>query len=483
MKKRILSLLLACILVFSALPVISVPAEISAAENITSISSYKDLVDVLTLASQTQVSAQLTADIVVADDDAAIGGFSVSDFNLDGKGYSIKGLKVKDALFAKLTNSSLKNITFDSVTVETTATQKTPQIALIAKSIDKNSGVTGCVFENCLIILPDFNADAAFVAVENQGLITNCVVKDTSVISNPAGNNRAYYAGGITVENLAGSSVINCESQVSFDLNSTASDYAGITVDNSGKIDLCYADSQYSDGNPVAVYSSTINNSVYKNSDGSFTVGKTKCNKQLEIMVADMSQNAMNYISANYKSTLSDQSLYPALWKVEGEEPALSADINLAQVFLKVDSNLNDAEINFSLGAVEDSSSSGRWFSISVGAYENGTYVRNKADVSLTLPKDSLQMVNSFVYAPAYTFMEEIINPYDGNNYSKQLIPAVHTQNKNTATFEILPYSWSLSLTNVDTDDELVPYEFKGEGTEEAPYLIKDEFEFDVFLK
>lgn len=483
MKKRILSLLLACVLVFSALPMISHPAEISATENITSISSYADLVNVLTAGESTSVSAQLASDIAVPAESEPVGGFNVSDFHLDGKGFSIKGLKVKDALFASLTNSSVRNITFDSVSVETTATAKTPQMALVAQSMDKNSKVTSCVFENCVINLPDFPADAAFVATENKGTITNCVVKETSVIKNPAGNNRSYLAGGITAENLSGSAVINCESKVQFELNSTVSDYAGITADNSGKIDLCYADSQYSSGNPVAVYSSSINNSVYKNADGSFTLGKTKCEKLLQVMVADMSQNVMNYISANYKSSLSNQADFPALWRVDGDEPALSFDINIAQVFLKVESNLDDADVSFSLGAVEDLSSSGRWFSVPVGEYKNGEYVRNKVDVSLTLPKDSLQMVNSFVYSPSYSFMEDIINPHDGNNYSKQLIPAFHNENVNTASFELLPYSWNLSLTNVDVDDELVAYEFSGKGTEQDPYLIRSEFEFDVFLK
>ena len=484
MKKRILSLILACVLLFSAVPAMSFGGFAQALENAASVSDYEQFLAAIENGGGDEYI--LTADIIVPEESEAVGGYEVQNLHIDGNGYAVKGLKVKDSLFAEFKNSSVRNLTFDSASVESSEPESFSSLALVAQEIsDKNSYITNCVFENCTILLPGADADAAFVAVSNYGTVTNCIVSKNSVIKNTAENDFEYRAGGITVENISGSKVINCVSGVSFDLKSSNrySAMAGVTVRNKGKVDLCYVNSLSAGEKPVVADSSSVNNSVYRKADGSFVMGKKAYDQSdIKVLSADMSQNVMNFISDSTTTALSEAD-YPVLWCVSGEEPALSFDLRTAQVYLMVDETMENAKLDFSLGAVEVPVSSGRQFSVALGEYQSGSYVRNKLNINLTFDEDSYQMVNSFVYSPAYKFMENLTNPYDGTNYSKKLVVAQHNGSINTASLELLPYCWNLSLTNVSVNDEVVSYTFEGRGTEDNPFKINSAYDLCVLSK
>ena len=485
MKKRVLSLLLACMIVCSAIPIVSAQYETVTADNATAIASYQQFLDFLENSQDSDIAeCKLTADITVPEQSEAIGGYNANNLHIDGNGYAIKGLKINNSLFGLFSQSSIRNLTFDSAVVESTDNKEYSTLAVVAQNIaDKNSNITNCIFKNCIINLPDADADAAFAAVDNYGVVTNCKVCSDSVIKSSLENDFEYYAGGITVNNFSGSRVINCESRARFELmsNNIYCKKAGITVSNKGKVDLCYVSSDSVGEKPVVADSSSVGNSVYLKADGSFAMGKkTYAKDDLGIITADMSQNVMNYIQGYNSSVPLNQPDYPTLWCIEGGEPTLSFDLKTAQVYLAVDDSMEGAVLEFSLGAQEVGVSSGKRYSTALGKFDNGNYVRNTLSITYVCAEDAYQMVNSFVYTPAFKFIEDLINPYDNTNYSKTFITAQHNGTENKASVELLPYCWELSLSNVAEKDEIVDFEFSGKGTEDNPYKINSLYELKV---
>ncbi len=486
MKKRILSFVLACVFMFSAVPAISADVIKASPENIYTVSSYQEFVGFLNIiGSDEEIYCQITEDFSVPDMSDVIGGYSLVNVHIEGNGHTIRGLKIEDALFSTFTNSTLRNLTFEGAVVQSSSTEEQAEMAVIAQSVeDKNSNITGCVFNNCKIYLPDTDADAAFVATKNQGVVTNCVVTDTCTVENLAQSSAQYRVGGITVENKSGSKVINCVCKMSLNLADENSNCtcAGITVSNKGKVDLCYVNSAYVGENYIVADASSIGNSVYLKEDNSFALGKSETYEyeQANVLAAEMSQNAMMYVS-NYESSvpLATED-YPALWCLENSEPALSFDLKTAQVYLIVDESMKDADLEFSLGAQEVTVKSGRQYSIAVGKYENGEYLRNRLDITYACSEDDYKMINNFVYTPAFKYVENIINPYDSKNYSKTFIAAEQNGVENTGSIELFPYCWRLSISNISENDELVDYSFRGKGTESDPYTINSAYELDV---
>ncbi len=488
MKKRIISFVLACIFMFSAVPAISADVIKDSPENSYFVSNYQEFIDFLNIIGNgEEIYCQITEDFSAPDLSDAIGGYSLVNVHIEGNGHTVRGLKIQDALFSTFTNSTLRNLTFEGAVVQSSSTkEQQSEMAVITRSIeDKYSNITGCVFNNCKIYLPDADADAAFVATRNQGVVTNCVVSDTCAVESSAQSTAQYRVGGITVENIKGSKVINCVSKISLKLaddNSTCT-CAGITVRNEGNVDMCYVNSPYVGENYIVADTSSTGNSVYLKEDNSFVLGMSKTYEyeQVNVLAADMSQNAMLYV-ANYESVLPLAAEdYPTIWCLENSEPALSFDLKTAQVYFIVDETMKDADLEFSLGAQEVTvKPDEKYYSVAVGKYENGEYLRNRLDITYTCSEDDYKMINNFVYKPVFSYVENFINPYDSKNYSKTFIAAQQNGVENTGSIELLPYCWELSISNLSIDDELVDYSFGGNGTESAPYTINNAYELDV---
>lgn len=488
LKKRIMSLLLVIAMVTSLFPGIH-----AAAEDTVQIGNWEQFIAFL---SEGAGRYELTADITAPADMEPIGGFGLSGAELEGNGYTVSGLKLEGALFTSLVRSAVRHVVFSDIKVRPATGSN--EMAVLALSMDLDSFVTGCVFRDVRMELAGTTSRAAVVTVRNHGTITNCTV-ERSVTLTSADPVQAGLVGGIAALNDSDYGyIINCISRAAIGLASgSGATVGGIVGANHAVVQYCFVDMTGQEDVFSPVVGSTSGSSqkmdrcVYL-AGGSYTMlggrpGKDYASMDVYHLAAEMTELVMNeYDQELDLSWFSEQEL-ACPWSVENGGLALSLDWMTAQVYVYVDKELENATVTITdpyARKVDDSSYTGRKYSVRVGQGSGQSYERNSLTVSLELPYET--MAKNFILRPNPGFVKKLENVMDGDgsNYTDMYLVPSRTDGGVTQTYTatkgLYPFAMTLSLTQMKPGDGLVPYCFAGTGTAADPYQIATIWELSL---
>ena len=507
MKKKILSLILAVMMIFSCMPYVA------AEEDITPvlIGTYDEFVSFLENAENSGISRayyKLSADIV-ADGSEVIGMYDAENISLDGDGHTISGLNIENALFATVDNSFIRNIVFDNVSVTGVMKKSSLNLALIAQKAKEGVFISNIIFRNCNITIPvEKKVYAGFVAATNNAYITNCIVENTSVIrtDNSYIDTDAKIAfGGIVNENTGEGAITNCISELSYDVT-PGPEYtiAGIAAENNSLITFCYADiaepafeAKYGDVYAIAESGNSYHRHLVNKENGKFAVEEAVSEKDYSAMdvyefAAEMSETVMNENTVNLIDKRDNADL-PSLWSVENNTLGLSFDGKTGQVYVNFGDDIANENCK-DISSIEkyrfsDANAKeilpGQKYSVRVGDYDsNGNYKRNT--VTLNIATKDYKVVNAVVCRPLQSYVKKMQNTMDSvsGTYSDMFIATSKVYHveyvDNTATINMYPFCTSLSLSNISDYDEIVYVYFDGSGTETSPYVINEAYELNA---
>lgn len=470
MKKRILAFVVALALVLTQLPVVHA-TQTGSKDAPYLIGTAEQFLEFLERANRSgDVYYELTADIDLTGAEA-LTGYEAQHVHLDGKGYTVRNASVTDAIFTSLTASSIRNVTFQNISV--TSVDSMAGTAVLALEMDSNSVVSGCTFDGCTVAVPD-GGFGGVIAAYMKGAIYNCTVTATSRVT---GTNALI--GGLVGENDG--IIQNCISKAQFE--ATGSTVGGVVGQNDYVLQRCYANVALTFGQLYGDNSgrnSVVTNCLYR-SNGTIVMeggdDKDYASMDLRQLAAEMTEGTMAENDTRLIKPVNPQD-YACTWSVEGEDLALSVDGKTAQIYFYVAKDLDIAKVTFSdTNVYQVEATSGRKYSVRVGSYNDSVYQRNTFSVTYS-NENPFIVVNNFVYEPNHSSVKEMPNRMDGveGTYSDVFLSAVHDvyayEIKSSATHGLYPYCTTLSVTNNTAEDELVPYHFQGSGTEEDPYQI-----------
>ncbi len=517
MKKRIISLFLAVIMLISAIPFASAEeVVIDADAQYTTISTYAEFLDFLDNAynfgdlEYYRLSADITADGNV------IGEYNMNNIVFDGNGHKITGLNIENALFESINGSYFRNVTFENATVTGYLSGNSLDVAVLSQSTS-DSFITNLVFSGCNVIIPsEGSIYAAFVSANNEGNITNCIIDSNCSITadtSYADPDAEILIGGIAAYNSGDAVVTNCISKMKY----TSADgplysLGGIVAENRAVVTYCYSAVASSDTAEDFGYIYAIAGGDYYNQfhvhkeDGKFNVTETGYTKDYSAMdvlefAAEMSETVMNDNTNNLYGKRPDEDL-PALWSVENGDLWLSFDGKTGQVYFSFAEDIADniknngiaKNSNPDIKSVSyyfcDTNNTkevipGKKFSVRVGNYSGGNYVRNYVD--LHIRTTDYKVVNAVISKPLQSYVKNMDNTFDGveGTYSDMLFAPVITYNTTDAVcnakINIYPFCTSAGLSNVSSFDEIRYLMFKGEGTESNPFEIGSAYELMAF--
>ena len=485
--KRFLSILLSLIIILSSASLGF--NTFSAVEVIeyNYISDYSQFLEFLEKANNTSSKTEyykLNNDITADATATPIGGYIANKIVFDGDGYTISGLNINGALFAKLDNSQFSNTVFKNTTVN-----GEKNLAVVAGIAEDNAVISDCVFENCVIVIPtSVTKDTCFgiVAAKSFGTIINCQIDKNCSFTGDS-NNIACNIGGVAGFNEG--YIAGCSSKVSFDslANASNSVIGGITGENNIGVYSCVSETD----NLNAIGNNTGRDAEFD------TVVELKNGKYI-VLDEDSSTMDIEYITAllseaaqNFNDNTAVKEGYPLvkLWTVKNSVPVYATDERCAYVFLIIDKELSGAVIKPSWSSTEISvGKDGIKIPVCAGKADGADFIRNSFEITYKTVKN--KMVNNFVLdgVQGYVYsLENIIDDSVNGNYSKMYFAASkamgESETVNTATVKLYPFNMKLWLTNVAASDELADYCFDGEGTEKNPYKIKVEEELRLLAE
>ncbi|MBR3988219.1 MAG: hypothetical protein IKK10_02835 [Clostridia bacterium] len=503
MNKRITSLLLVLVLLISSLPLVSATdGEKGTKDNpviISSFDDFKSFLDNPNTGSNLKYY-RIDADIT-APEGIIVGGGDLSNVVLEGNHHNIYNLNINGALFNVVSDASIRDINFYGATVTSEAVSADVSMAVVAQKIEGFSAfVTGCTFTDCEVKLPSVSGKvyAAMAVAENQGTITNCIVNKDCKFTNI--NNTACYLGGIAARNEQycgeNSIISNCISRVgfTFDEKNTTGTFGGITAVNNAQITNCYSRAYAENAENFDFISFTDNGSVedcvYFDAPFYYTNADKSYSGSIYALASVMSQNALAYndIGLNYSPPV-DQSDYASLWTVNGNELDLSFDGKTAVVQLTLDNGFYNTEefasVDFKPAidsgfeiTKKDSSGNISACTIKVGEYSGDEYVRNSLKVSIKVNKDYM-ISNDLVLNPLNASSKQTDNIFLGNGtkYSDVFCRAEVNGRISEFNVEMYPFIGKLCIDTDSSQQNVFYYKFSGEGTEESPFIISDEYE------
>ena len=517
MKKKVLAVFLAVAIVLSTTSICftglsSGIIEEGSEELPYIIETEAEFLDFLTNAnSSSNTYYKLGADIV-ATDTTVIKGHVANKVHLDGCGYTISGYTVEGALFSKMKSSSVRNVVFSDITATFDEAQ-TENVAVIAQETDYNSYITNCSFENCTLDLqvPQGSVSAAFVAVQNSGSITSCMVlnnnsidfgestlTETSSVAGVAVDNDGYITGCISRIGFAHMGQIN--------FNDITLNIGGITAASSMELELCYAEVQspdLSNDNINFGYLSaddcSYSECYYKVDSNIFNADGTVYEYDIITLAAELSTAVHGYNSF-YQNMISVKD-FAKLFSVDNNGKLfISADDKEGFVTITIDSNFYDASSNSEklksvtfvptdpmAKVIYSDESENRVSKIitRVGyTDENGDYVRNSVNVSAVCEND-LYVVNAVILKLEQNYMtkcDDVFNP--GEKYAKNnFFDSKHENGTSTSEVLIYPCDSTITITSATTNDQITPFIFDGEGTDESPFEIETESDLSILSR
>ena len=513
MKKRIISLLLAVIMLLTGVPYVSAADEYDADASYTVISTYEEFLDFLDNAYNFGDLEYYRLGADISADGNVIGEYEMKNIVFDGNGHKITGLNIENALFASIEGSYFRNVTFENATVTGAYDGRTIDVALLSQKITKDSYITNLIFKSCNInIAGEDGLYVAFIAAYNEGNVTNCIIENNCIITvDPeiVDYSSDIIIGGMVAYNTGEAVVTNCISKMQYSVvDGPAYTLGGIVGENRAVVTYCYADIASSDlieyfdyicGYSAGNYYNEFH--AYKD-DGSFVVYETTdsgkySSTDVYVFAAEMSEKVMNENTANLFGRRPDEDL-PALWAVENGDLWLSFDGKTGQVYLTfADDISNNIKVNGVASAphsdirgisyyFRDNKTTrevvqGKKFSVRVGSYSGGNYVRNYVDFYVNTL--NYKEVNAVIQKPLQKYVKNMTNVFDGDNgtYSDMFYePDVEfstTYATNHVKIQMYPFSTSVTLSNIKEFDEIRDVLFVGEGTDEKPFEIGSGYE------
>lgn len=506
MKKRIVAILLSVVLLFSSMPVVMATdgSNLGYSEDnpiiISSFDDFKSFLDNSDNSSQVMYYS-LEADIT-APDGVVVGGGDVSNVIFEGNHHTISNLKINEALFGTVSNSSIRDINFVSAEVTASGASKDVLMAVVAKETeDLLAYITGCTFDKCEIVLPP-DADsvsAAMVVANNYGTVTNCVVNSNCSFINE-NDSAVCNLGGITANNISNyeeeSVIANCISGIDFSNTQASAEslFGGIAAVNDCLIENSYSYATADDVNfgiVCADGTGYTNNCVYRIGSTYYSdATNNPYDKSLYILAANMSKNASAYndLGLNYQPAIAEGD-YAAMWTVEDNNLFLSFDGKTAVVTMHIDNAFYNTAV-FSSVSFEPTISTGfeeisknsngsvSAYAVMTGAYSDGEYIRNSLKVTLRHTNDFVAS-NDLVLSPVNSSSKQSDNVFtgDGTKYS-DVFCSVKMDNKDSVfKVEMYPFASNLKVDTDSSQNTVSAYNFMGEGTADSPFEISSEYE------
>ncbi|MBQ4105168.1 MAG: hypothetical protein IJC86_02120 [Clostridia bacterium] len=479
MKKRVLSMFLTLVLMLTALPVAAVDtasAELGTEAEPYVITTLEELNGFLTDVSgknKSTVWYSLGADIIATEEtkDSLKCGSNLEDVILEGNGHKISGFTMTDALFAEVNDSSVRNIVFENITVNTESAHS----AVLAGSLASYTAfVTGCTFINCKLTTNSNESSvyAGIVAAENIGSVVSCTV-DSSCSVTADSTSAKVYMGGICGINEEYSYVVGCFAQSAL----TATD--GTTLSSATVVGKNYGE---------------VMGCLHKDGD-TYYVDGVKNTDDVYVLAAKLSSLSLDYNAQGVEFDPPVESEdYAKLWTVDSSgSPAVAFDERTAQVILNMDTSFYNKSLikSFSVSFSDDSrcrvmkkSAQGDvlQYSVSVGYYDGSTYVRNSAVLDAVCAVE-YKRINSFVLSSNYGYItkyaDNIFTP-ENDTYSTVFAFSKSDAEHNKSSLDIYPFEATLGLKSVKEADQIVDYTFSGSGTDNNPFLITNEHELRI---
>ena len=147
-----------------------------------------------TLMGMAAITVALTSDISLAGVSHS-GGQLVA--TIDGRGHTVSNIPSTFKMFSDLRGGTVRDICFKGFRSPGNANRT----SLIASSSYTGSTVSGVVFDDCKWTFPSgsYGTSAIIYEVKQSTLITNCVLRNCSVLGNNAGGNGQYIGGFVAI--------------------------------------------------------------------------------------------------------------------------------------------------------------------------------------------------------------------------------------------------------------------------------------------
>ena len=518
MKKRFIAIVLSIMLIISSMPIVAVAAVDSdvgsTADNPYIINTEEEFLSFLKNAnneSKQTVYYRLDADIS-STTDTHYSSFTANNIVLEGNDHTIQNFSFVGSMFTKMSKSIIRNVNFNNINIkaaensETVESSEVANLAVLAYQTDSNTYITNCDFDSCTVLLPTKfdEINASIVVVDNNGIITNCIVKSTSDISyettdtdDEATTNKL---GGIAVINNKNGYIINSISNVKFNISDNGDEFivGGIVANNNKKIQHCYADTEKPfEGctyGYLAADNKGIEKSIYKSNGSLYNNDNTAC-EDIYVTAAQMSKYALDYnqLGQNITPPVEEED-YALLWKVENSELTLSDDGKDAQVFIHIENTFYDTnwikpgiKITFSdlfkesSVGVEDSNGNITKYSVKVGDYNNeGKLIQNIFTLECICAKEYTS-INKIIMNANHNYVYNLDNVFEnnGSEYCVQNFDVGYENDLNISEIYVYPYESTLTLTATKDYDQFINYKFEGKGTSENQFEITSEYELN----